>query len=264
MLNNIYKEKGLKSPNKNKYRSNTFLESLNKPKQLDLISLKHKNKKNFVVDSGGNDQFSPHMFGYNSGRMPFGRTSNKNELDIDKATGFMRDRGDNNRNVKNFTQEQFMSHKPNRKAGLSLSRAKYASPIVPSLNKNFMVDDANFKNNILKKNSQTFRGAIHYKNSSNFNVNNLELSHGIPSRKSVSNLKGQRNFHEQSNDSNKYFTSRKTKNKESSKRGTLYEKIKTKKGKNIVSSLRVKANLKSTNLTRKLSVKGNALQKSFN
>lgn len=161
MLNNIYKKKGVRSPGK--YKSNTFLENLNKSKKHPTNA---KQKKNFIVDSGGNDQLSPHMFNYGAGRNNFGKAA----VTGDRSGNLFRERNQDSRGIKNFTQEQFMSHNPNRKAGLSLNRSKYASPIIPSLNKNYMLDgELGFQK------SNTGRPGYHFKNPSHNKLTNLDL-----------------------------------------------------------------------------------------
>jgi hypothetical protein len=232
MLNNIYKKKNLRSPGK--YRSNTFLENLAKNKKID----NNKTKKNFIVDSGGNDQLSPHMFNYGGGRMNLGQSSNKN-TDLDRSGNMFRNQ--ESRTMKNFTQEQFMSHNPNRKAGMSLNRSKYASPVIPSLNKNAMLEgELGFQ-----RNNPNARG-FHNKNPSQNKLSSLDW------KMQKKNL-----FLNPELNNGQFLSSRATKN-DNSKRGSLFDKAdfqRFKKGNTIVGSFNMKGNQKSNNFSKELQKK---------
>lgn len=231
MLNNIYKKKGLRSPGK--YKSNTFLENLNKNK-------KHPNnvkqKKNFIVDSGGNDQLSPHMFNYGGGRNNFGK--GRDRVTGERSGNLFRERNQDSRGMKNFTQEQFMSHNPNRKAGLSLNRSKYASPIIPSLNKNYMMD-----NEMGFQKSNTGRPGYHFKNPSHNKLTGLDLK-----------LQKKNMFFNAEDKGNQFLSSRAPK-KEHSKRGTLFDRpgfLESGRGSKTIGSFNAKGNRKSNNFSRDL------------
>lgn len=202
MLNNIYRKKGVRSPGK--YRSNTFLENLSKGKKL--LSGQAKQKKNFLVDSGGNDQLSPHMFNY-GGRSGFGGTN------AERSGNLFRERQVDSRAMKNFTQEQFMSHNPARKAGLSLSRSKYASPLIPSLNKNLLGDgDLGFQK------SSSGRPGFHFKHPSTNRLANFDLK-----------LKKKHLGFGPEDKSGQFLSSRGPK-KDTSKRGTLLDRAEFPRG----------------------------------
>ena len=236
MLNNIYKKKNLRSPGK--YRSNTFLENLAKNKKMDT----NKTKKNFIVDSGGNDQLSPHMFNYGGGRMNLGQSSNNKNHDLDRSGNMFRDRNPESRTMKNFTQEQFMSHNPNRKVGLSLNRSKYASPIIPSLNKNNMMDN---ELGFQKSGNGNQRG-FHNKNPSQNKLSNLDW------KIQKKNLFINPELH-----NGQFLSSRATKN-DSSKRGGLFDKTdfqRFKKGNTLVGSFNMKGNQKLNNFSKDLQKK---------
>lgn len=231
MLNNIYKKKGIKSPGK--YKSNTFLENLSKNKKHDNHL---KKKKNFIVDSGGNDQLSPHMFNYGGGRINFGQSSNNKDNDMDRSGPLFRGNGEA-RTMKNFTQEQFMSHNPNRKAGLSLNRSKYASPIIPSLNKNYMMDN---EMGFQRSNNSNGR-AFHFKNPSHNKLTNLDLK-----------LQKKNMFYNPEGNEAQFLSSRATKG-DNSKRGTLFDKTefqRYKKGNTIIGTFNMKGTQKSNNFSK--------------
>ena len=251
MLNNIYKKKGMKSPNKPKYRSNAFLENLNKNKHGEISNL--KKEKNFVVDSGGNDQFSPNLFNYNTNRLPFPRNSNKKDLELERSLGFYQERGGDNRNMKNFTQEQFNSYKPTRNAGLSLNKTKYASPLVPSLNKNYMFDSNNQRNHHTFNNRQLERGNMHYKNSSN--LKNLQFSQQMDSKNA---------YMSHNNKKNQFLTLKGQ--KEVSKKGSLMEKPEFqnfKKANTIIGCFNMKGQAKSNNFSREMLLKKNSVGEAY-
>jgi hypothetical protein len=244
MLNNIYKKKNLRSPGK--YRSNTFLENLAKNKKID----NGKTKKNFIVDSGGNDQLSPHMFNYGSGRINLGQSSNNKNHDLDRSGNGFRDRNIESRNNKNFTQEQFMSHNPNRKAGLSLNRSKYTSPLIPSLNKNFMMDN---EMGFQGSNNSKGRG-FHHKNPSHNKLSNLDLK-----------LQKKNLFFNPEMSDRQFLSSRATKN-DISKRGSLFDKTdfqRFKKGNTIVGSFNMKGNQKLNSFTKDIQMKKKGLADTY-
>lgn len=226
MLNNIYKKKGLRSPGK--YKSNTFLESLTKGKKLDGPGRK---KKNFLVDSGGNDQLSPHMFNY-GGRAIFGQSPTHKDNQPDRSEALFRERGS-----KNFTQEQFLSHNPGRKAGLSLNRSKHASPVIPSLNKNFMGEP------------DPSRGQM------GANSRGFHLKHPSQNKLSHFDLKLQKKnmfFHP---DNDGQFLSSRVPRGEGPKRGALFDKSEMqrfKKGNTLVGSFDMKGSQKNSNLGKNI------------
>jgi hypothetical protein len=230
MLNNIYRKKGLRSPGK--YKSNTFLESLTKSKKLE-----HKKKKNFLVDSGGNDQLSPHMFNYGGGRINFGQSPTNKDNYLDRSDTLFRERNAESRLVKNFTQEQFMSHNPNRKAGLSLNKSKYASPIIPSLNKNYMLDN---EGGFQRNNHSNNRG-FHHKNPSQNKVSHFDL------KLHKKNMLFQQDAHEAQ------FLSSRVPKGDSSKRGTLFDKAefqRYKKANPLMGSFNMKGSHKTSNMNK--------------
>lgn len=67
MLNNIYKKKH-KSPHRENYKSNSILENFSKNKFTES-NFGLKKKKNFIVDSGSNDQFANNRMLYNKGKL---------------------------------------------------------------------------------------------------------------------------------------------------------------------------------------------------